>query len=233
MIIKLVPYMTLLFILIFILFQVLLKSSETFNLKTVSCIDTAQLWRIYTYSLFHSSWLHVSMNCAIIFIFGTITEFELGKLRFLAIHFVTVLNGAFFTKYESAITHRPITLVGSSAFTLGLIGSTASFLIANWKHLPIEKRLIYSISFFAILGEIINDIYMIVTEQNMYDDIKTSYYSHAGGFLAGVLAAASFSGPNAQQCSENVESKGNKIAKASPLLLLTMLTVGFTFFVVG
>jgi membrane associated rhomboid family serine protease len=76
-------------------------------------------WRIVTAGFLHAGILHLAFNMYFLYFLGTLLEPEIGKLRFAAIYFVSLLGGSF-----GALLLSPTAVtVGASGAVFGLMGA--------------------------------------------------------------------------------------------------------------
>jgi membrane associated rhomboid family serine protease len=132
-------------------------------------IAHGQWWRIVTGGFLHANFLHIAFNMYLLYVLGQMLEPALGRLKFAAIYFVSLLTGSL-----GALLVSPHTFtVGASGAVFGLMGAAAMELRARRMSvmqsgigLLIVVNLIFS---FAVSG--------------------ISWGGHVGGLIGGALAA--------------------------------------------
>jgi membrane associated rhomboid family serine protease len=96
-----------------------------FALRGVSVAD-GEWYRLVTGGFLHASLIHIGFNMVLLFMLGRMLEPALGRPRFLALYFVSLLAGAF---GALLLTDPLISTVGASGAVFGLIG--AAFILAR------------------------------------------------------------------------------------------------------
>jgi len=85
------------------------------------------VWQLLTYQFMHAGWLHLLLNCWVIFIFGSELEYLLGSRRFLALTFASGIVGGIFQVLTAIAwpAHFGGAVVGASACAFGLVAAFA------------------------------------------------------------------------------------------------------------
>jgi membrane associated rhomboid family serine protease len=131
-----------------------------------------EYWRLITGGFLHAGFLHIAFNMYLLWILGQMLEPSLGKLRFGAIYFTSLLTGAF----GAILLSSPGSYtVGASGAVFGLMGAGVVFLHARGIN-PMESGLGPTI--------LINLLFPF-----LFPGLNVSIGGHlfglAGGFLSG------------------------------------------------
>jgi membrane associated rhomboid family serine protease len=135
-------------------------------------IATGQYWRLVTSMFLHAGLLHIAFNAYALWIFGTVVEQELGRLRFLLIYFVTGIVAS----AGSYAFGPPAVGVGASGAIFGIFGA---FVAYNYRrrHLAIAAARLRS----AVTIVVINMVLALSIQ-------GIDWRAHVGGFIAGLFA---------------------------------------------
>jgi membrane associated rhomboid family serine protease len=135
-------------------------------------IAVGQNWRLITAIFLHAGILHIAFNAYALWIFGTVVEDELGRLRFVLIFFVT----GFFASAVSYAFGPNAVGVGASGAIFGVFGA---FVAYNWRrrHLALAAARLRG----AVMLVVINMILAFTIP-------GIDWRAHVGGFLAGIVA---------------------------------------------
>ncbi|MDX8049435.1 rhomboid family intramembrane serine protease [Lentzea sp. BCCO 10_0798] len=122
-------------------------------------------WRILTSGFMHFGLLHLALNMAALFVVGPVVEQELGKLRYSAVYFLSLLGGSAAAFFFGTVCQQ---LAGASGAVFGLMGA----LLIVFKR---QKRDISTI--------------LVVVGINLVSNLFTnaSLLGHLGGFVIGGL----------------------------------------------
>jgi membrane associated rhomboid family serine protease len=133
-------------------------------------------WRLFTALFLHANLLHLAMNGAGLWIFGSAVEKTMGHWRVLAIFLVAGVLGnlasAFHAHYDVAI--------GASGGIFGVIGA---FVVSVWRlrspmYFALRRRLL------LVLALMVASDFTIGGLEPQVDNL-----AHVGGFVAGILIA--------------------------------------------
>jgi membrane associated rhomboid family serine protease len=138
-------------------------------------IANGELWRAFTGGFLHAQgafgFLHIGFNMYLLFILGQLLEPSLGKWRFGAIYFTSLLTGAF----GAILLSSPDSYtVGASGAVFGLMGAGVVFLRARGID-PMQSGLGPTI--------LINLLFPF-----LFPGLNVSIGGHMGGLLGGFLA---------------------------------------------
>jgi membrane associated rhomboid family serine protease len=122
-------------------------------------------WRVLTSGFMHFGLFHLLLNMAVLYVVGNHVEPELGRLRFIAVYFLSLLGGSAAAFYFGTVCQQ---LAGASGAVFGVMGA----LLIVWKR---KKRDISTI--------------VVVVAINLVSNLFTnaSLLGHLGGFLIGGL----------------------------------------------
>jgi len=131
--------------------------------------DGGQYWRLVTSGFLHAGLIHLGFNMYILYFLGSMLEPALGKVRFLALYFASLLGGSF-----GALLLSPmVNTVGASGAVFGLMG--AAFIMQRARGMnPMQSGIGPLILLNLVISFVIPGI---------------SIGGHLGGLLAGVVAA--------------------------------------------
>lgn len=139
-------------------------------------------WRLVTALFLHANLLHLAMNGAGLWIFGSAVEKTMGRWRFLAIFLVTGVLGnlasAFHAHYDVAI--------GASGGIFGIIGA---FVVSVWRlrspmYFALRRRLLLVLALMVVSDFTIGGL-----------EPQVDNLAHIGGLVAGILIAILLSPP--------------------------------------
>ncbi len=133
-------------------------------------IDIAnEYWRLITSGFLHAGLIHLAFNMYILYYLGSMLEPALGKVRFLALYFASMLGGSFGALLLSPLAQT----VGASGAVFGLMG--AAFVMQRARGMnPMQSGIGPLILLNVGISFVIPGI---------------SIGGHLGGLAAGALAA--------------------------------------------
>jgi rhomboid protease GluP len=139
-------------------------------------IQHGEWWRVFTALFLHANWLHLIMNGAGLWIFGTAVEKTMGRWRFLV---VFLLAGALGNVASAFVAHYDVA-IGASGGIFGVIGA---FTIVVWRlrspmYHVLRRRLL------VVLALMIATDFTIGGLEPHVDNL-----AHVGGFISGILIA--------------------------------------------
>lgn len=166
--------------------------------------DPMQALTLVTSAFLHAGWVHLIGNMLYLLVFGPLVEWQLGRLRFLALYLAAGVAGALLHAVVFATSGVP--LVGASAAIAGVLGAhlvleprarittaipvviffelaslPAWFVITLWFALQLASALA-SVSGAAAAGA-----------------ASVAWFAHLGGFALGALMAAVAQGAGARR----------------------------------
>lgn len=142
-------------------------------------------WQLLTYQFLHGGWIHLILNCWMIYVFGRPLEESLGKRAFLALYFSSgILGGMVQTLCAIAFgSHFSATVMGASAGAFGLLAAYATLTpdrtltLLLFFVLPLSLKAKYLLLFGAIIAV----VGMLFPTDNI------AHAAHLGGMIAGVF----------------------------------------------
>jgi membrane associated rhomboid family serine protease len=157
-------------------------------------IAAGQDWRLVSAMFLHAGLIHIAFNAYALWIFGTVVEQELGRLRFLLIYFVT---GIAASAASYAFATSPFTpSVGASGAIFGIFGA---FVTYNYRrrHLAIAAARLRSAVTIVVLN-------LVIT----FAIPGIDWRAHVGGFIAGLFAGFAAEGIGASQTRRAILAVG-------------------------
>lgn len=180
-----VPWYTLSMMIVYIsvYYNVPVRSTEYMELV----FDThkpREMYRWWTYSLLHMHATHLWINVTMMFLFGGVFEYDQWWWRAVIVHNASIYGGALACGWDHRFADRKrVLLVGASGGIYGLLSALTGNLILNWPELSFEKRLLNT---SVLCSGVISDIVSNAVRPNP----STSYSTHVGGFVTGVLMSS-------------------------------------------
>jgi membrane associated rhomboid family serine protease len=141
-------------------------------------IATGQYWRLVSSMFLHAGVLHIAFNAYALWIFGTVVEQELGRIRLLLIYFAT---GIVASAASYAFSPSPVIVsVGASGAIFGLFGILLS---AGRLHHPVDRQsraLVGQVGFLIVINLVFG-----FASGGTIDN-----FAHIGGLVAGLWLGA-------------------------------------------
>jgi membrane associated rhomboid family serine protease len=144
--------------------------------NTADTVRDGEWWRLFTAMFLHANLLHLAMNGAALWIFGSAVEKTVGWWRYLAVFLLAGALGnlasAFDARYEVAI--------GASGGIFGVIGA---FAVGVWR--------LRSPMYFALRRRLLLLIVLMVATDFTIGGLEPQVdnLAHVGGFFAGIVIA--------------------------------------------
>lgn len=146
------------------------------------------VWELLTYQFLHGGWIHLLMNCLVIYFVGRELEFVLGKSRFFTLYFLSGVMGGLLQMLGAWVwpQHMGGTVVGASAGAFGLVAAFAmrdperQLMILLYFILPLRiraKYLLVMLLMLAVLG--------MALPGSVFGG-NVAHAAHLGGIFAGV-----------------------------------------------
>jgi membrane associated rhomboid family serine protease len=136
-------------------------------------VAEGEWWRLVTSAFLHGNVLHIGLNMLMLWWFGSLLEGLLGRGRFLAIYFVSILGGA----------AGALLLTGPFEGTIGASGAVFGILGAG---VVLERNQIDVFGGAALLVALVNlSLSFLIA--------SVSIGGHVGGLIAGALAVIALS----------------------------------------
>jgi len=142
----------------------------TNSLVLAPALAAYEPWRLITSAFAHSmgSFLHLAMNMYGIYIFGTLLEPKLGRLRFTWLYLISAVGGSLGILLLSA----PLSA------TLGASGALAGLFLATFVVYRSNKQALRQMGIILVLNIVLGIVVQGI-----------SWQGHLGGAIMGVLAA--------------------------------------------
>ncbi len=139
-------------------------------------VQEGEWWRLFTALFLHANWLHLTMNGAGLWIFGTAVEKTMGRWRFLV---VFLMAGAIGNLASAFVAHYDVA-IGASGGIFGVIGA---FAVVVWRlrspmYHTLRRRLL------VVLALMVATDFTIGGLEPQVDNL-----AHVGGFVAGIFIA--------------------------------------------
>ena len=183
-----VPIYTILLCPVYIVLYCTLSPSQVDNiLMATSYPLVKQAWRWCTYSYAHGSTVHIAVNVVTFIFYGGYMEYMNGTLRFAPMHTFAILSGAFGLAWWARIHPKdgPYSVIGASGGTYGCLGMIVGHMVHNWNTL--DQIIIWTYISTILCTFVLEIVLGFVLASN------TSYATHVGGFLGGVMISLSAS----------------------------------------
>lgn len=145
------------------------EQCAAFGYAWVDGVASGAWWQLLTSMFTHQSLLHIGFNMLALWILGPQLEAAIGRLRFLALYFLSGLAGGVTVLY---LTTPYIPTIGASGAVFGLMGA---LLVIAFK-----VRADYSQILFWI------GLNVVIT---VFGGARISWQGHLGGLVGGVLIA--------------------------------------------
>ena len=168
-------------------------------------VQNGQFWRLITAGFVHSGFLHLLFNMYSLYLIGTQLENFVGKWKFLAIYFFSMISASLM----SCVMHPYAISVGASGALFGLLGALVYF---GWHY-----RL--------YLGSILRNQIIPIIVLNLFLGFVVSGIdnaAHIGGLIGGFLIAMALG----VQKTEDKQARINGIV-ASVLYIAFLVYVVF------
>lgn len=145
------------------------------------------LWQLLTFQFMHAGWLHLLVNCWVIFVFGRELERSLGQKPFLTLYLgsgivgglVQVLAGILFPNYFGGAT------VGASAGAFGLVAAFATL----YPERPLTLLLFFILPVTMLAKYLLLFSVIVAVLGIVFPSGNIANAAHLGGIACGVLFA--------------------------------------------
>jgi membrane associated rhomboid family serine protease len=142
-------------------------------------VASGQYWRLFTSMFLHAGILHVAFNAWALYVFGSVLERDIGRIRFLG---VFVSAGLFASATSYALVWDPTVRelgsvsVGASGAIFGVLGA---YLVYNWRrrHQALARARVAQIVQLLLLN-------LLLTFAITFIDWR----AHVGGLIGGIVA---------------------------------------------
>ena len=147
------------------------------GLQKMLTLQQGQWWRLFTGPLLHAGPVHLAMNGLVLVLAGAVLERAVGRLWFAAIFVVGALGGACGTLF---LDPRNLVSVGASGAIMGLF---AAILVISFRYQNKQVRGLLQRRAFQVL------VPSFLPLAGAAQIGKIDYAAHAGGAIAGGIAA--------------------------------------------
>lgn len=148
------------------------------------------VWQLLTFQLMHGGWIHLLLNCWMLYMFGRDVEESLGRTHFLWLYFSSGVVGGLLQVLTSAVLplhfDRAAPVVGASAGVSGLIAAFATLhperplTIFLYLIIPVKMRAKFLLLFLAVVA-----VLGMAFPRGFGANI--AHAAHLGGMIAGVV----------------------------------------------
>ncbi|WP_413363880.1 rhomboid family intramembrane serine protease [Lysinibacillus sp. 3P01SB] len=119
-----------------------------FGVSVNGLIAQGEWWRIITAMFLHGGWMHILFNMFSLFLFGPELEQIAGKIRFLAIYFLSGIGGGLATLATQDAVYAS---VGASGAIFGIFGAFGAILVRYRNSLPQLRQIILPIIVISVI----------------------------------------------------------------------------------
>jgi membrane associated rhomboid family serine protease len=147
------------------------------------------VWQLLTFQMMHGGWIHLLLNCWMLYMFGRDVEESLGRSHFLWLYFASGVVGGLLQILSSVVFPLHFgagPVVGASAGVSGLIAAFATLhperplTIFLYLIIPVKMRAKFLLLFLAIVAAL-----GMAFPHGFGANI--AHAAHLGGMIAGVL----------------------------------------------
>jgi membrane associated rhomboid family serine protease len=131
-------------------------------------VSDGAYWQLITSAFTHVQLLHIAFNMFALYLFGPQLEIYFGRVRYLALYFISALTGSALVYWAGP---EFVPTVGASGAIFGLLGAM----------LVVSLKIRVNVQGIVVLLAI--NFLMTVTISNI------SWQGHVGGFVGGLLVA--------------------------------------------
>jgi rhomboid-related protein 1/2/3 len=107
-----------------------------------------EFWRLVTYMLVHSSWIHLIFNLIVQLVVGIPLELAHGPFSTALIYLAGVLYGSL----SVSLFNPTVCLVGASSGIYAILAAHLSNVLLNWRHLDFVAMRIIGVIVIAVVG---------------------------------------------------------------------------------
>jgi membrane associated rhomboid family serine protease len=156
------------------------------------------VWQLLTYQFMHAGWLHLTLNCWALFVFGRPVEWAVGKSRFLMVYFLSGVFGGLLQVmacylwphyYFGGAFYNGTFYGGTVGASAGLFGIIASFamlfpeqplLMLLFFVLPVKMRAT------TLLTVLLVTTGLGISFPRSFLGGNVAHFAHLGGILMGL-----------------------------------------------
>lgn len=143
------------------------------------------VWQLVTFQLMHAGWLHLLLNCWIIYVFGRDLEENLGRKAFWTLYFGTGILGGLTQLAMGLLFGGPFaaSVVGASAGAFGLLAAFA--VLAPERPLTLLLFFILPVTLKAKVLLLIEGLVALIGVVMPTGNV--AHAAHLGGMLGGIM----------------------------------------------
>lgn len=142
------------------------------------------VWQLLTFQFMHGGWLHLILNCWVIYAFGRELESALGPTRFLTLYFTSGVLGGLLQAVAGVLLSGRFggPVVGASAGAFGLVAAFATMyperplMLLLFFVIPVSMRAKYLLLFSGLLA----------VAGIVFPSDNIAHAAHLGGMLTGI-----------------------------------------------
>jgi rhomboid family protein len=143
------------------------------------------VWQLLTYQFMHGGWIHLLVNCWVIFIFGREIETALGRKSFLTLYFGSGIVGGLVQALAGVLLggRFAVPVVGASAGAFGLVAAFAvlyperPLMLLLFFIIPLSMRAKFLLLFCAVIAGV-----------GLFSGMDNiAHAAHLGGMLTGIV----------------------------------------------
>jgi len=170
--------------------QLVARSTLTFPVESYCALSVDGLrhgyvWQLLTYQFMHGGWIHLLVNCWVIFVFGREVESALGRANFLTLYFSSGVIGGLVQALAGVLIGGRFAapVVGASAGAFGLVAAFAvlyperPLMLLLFFIIPVSMRAKFLLLFSAVIA----GIGLFAGADNV------AHAAHLGGMITGIV----------------------------------------------
>jgi membrane associated rhomboid family serine protease len=161
------------------------KFEEIFSLRPDELIG-GRLWQIFTFQFLHDNWLHLLLNCTILWWFGRQMEAFLGRGSFIKLYLSAGAIGGLAQVIWTCLFDREMTNVAVVGASAGVCGLVAAYAALNWDQQFVLS--LFTFRPFTTRGKYLALLLVISCVIEVFygfDDI--AHAAHFGGIWVGLV----------------------------------------------
>ncbi len=165
-------------------------SIDRFGMVPAQVAQGSRWWTVITSVVVHASWLHVLGNLYFLFVFGIVAEAPLGAVGLVALFLVAGVTGNLLTLLEWSRRTEPG--VGASGGIAGIMGAAAILAPTRRIYVPVF-RWFFTTWLIVLPAWVFLGLWGFgnLLLGTMASSSMINYWSHAGGFLVGIIVVGS------------------------------------------
>lgn len=161
------------------------KFGEVFSLRPDELLS-GHLWQVFTFQFLHDNWLHLLINCLILWWFGRQMEAFLGRLSFIKLYLASGAIGGLAQVIWTSLLDKgmlEVPVVGASA---GVCGLVAAYAALNWDQQFVLS--FFTFKPFTTRGKYLALLLVVsCTIEVFYGFEDIAHAAHFGGIWVGLV----------------------------------------------